>query len=413
MIYLGSSLDDKGKITLDRDTFKVLASETRVGILKNLDEKQMTVSDLARAMEMNKATLFEHLEKMINAGLIKKKEDERKWVYYYITWKGKNILHPERTKIVIALSIVLICSILLIFLIVTAMNQGFPIFGSEKEDRESPIIEYMDPSDINIQTERPIEFEIEVTDNNRINKTSLKIEYTLSDSYVYDMALLNEWSDLSFSLDKNIATVEFPPINWANNSGRYLYIRSSVWDINGNFAENIFVDYIDIIYDNSLDLSISQADVTFGEEIDFIPPTGEQKIPVKIIVHNTGNIDVSDVDLKIYRENPDTNSDGIVDNQSPAIINSDIGDIESKNTTFVEYLFYLNLSQQKSFFIAIDPYNSVNEINETNNIVEIEIVSQHKEEIIPEFTIFSLLIITVFIIFLGSLRRFQVKKVKK
>ena len=56
MIYLASTLDDKGKITLDRETFKVLASETRVGILKNLDEKQMTVSDLARAMDMNKAT---------------------------------------------------------------------------------------------------------------------------------------------------------------------------------------------------------------------------------------------------------------------------------------------------------------------------------------------------------------------
>jgi DNA-binding transcriptional ArsR family regulator len=85
MGYLNSSVDNKGKITLDRKTFKILASETRVGILKRLDKRQMTVSDLARTMNMNKATVFEHLEKLIDAGLIKKKEDERKWVYYSLT----------------------------------------------------------------------------------------------------------------------------------------------------------------------------------------------------------------------------------------------------------------------------------------------------------------------------------------
>ena len=78
MISMGSTLDGSGKITLDKETFKVLASETRIGILKKLDTTQMTVSDLARSLDMSKATLFEHLEKLIKIGLIKKKEDQRK-----------------------------------------------------------------------------------------------------------------------------------------------------------------------------------------------------------------------------------------------------------------------------------------------------------------------------------------------
>jgi DNA-binding transcriptional ArsR family regulator len=415
MISFASSLDDKGKITLNRETFKVLASETRVGILKNLDDKQMTVSDLARAMEMNKATLFEHLEKMITAGLIKKKEDERKWVYYHITWKGKNILHPERTKIMIALGISIICSIILISLLIAAINQGFPIFGSEEKDYEPPTIEYIDPSDINILTEGPMEFKIEISDNIKINRTSLKFEYILSNLYVDDIELLDGWSDLPFSIDKSIATLELPSIDWANNSGKYLYLRSYAWDINGNYAEKIHSDYVDNIYENSLDLSISRADVTFGDEIDSIGTSGSQKIPVKIIVHNTGSTDVSNASLRIYRNNPDLDSNGFVDDQSTAIISDDLGIIGAEGIINMEYVFYLdlNLTQNRTFYVAVDPYNRIDEINETNNIVGIKIISDHKEVPIPEFTTLSFLLSAVFIVLFSYITRFRGKEGKK
>ena len=63
MLIFGSVLDSGEKITLDQDSFKALASETRIGILKKLDDTQLTVSDLARELKMSKATLFEHLER--------------------------------------------------------------------------------------------------------------------------------------------------------------------------------------------------------------------------------------------------------------------------------------------------------------------------------------------------------------
>jgi len=180
MISMGSTLDGSGKITLDKDTFKVLASETRIGILKKLDTTQMTVSDLARSLDMSKATLFEHLEKLIKIGLIKKKEDQRKWVYYKLTWKGKNILHPERTKIAIVLTVFVVAFIIIasIYLIKT----DYDFFGSEDEvnDITKPNIEFITVEDITEKTITPENIIVKLSDDSGIDEGSVKMSYAIS-----------------------------------------------------------------------------------------------------------------------------------------------------------------------------------------------------------------------------------------
>jgi DNA-binding transcriptional ArsR family regulator len=90
------------KVTLDMNTFKALASDTRLNILRALDGKKMGLNDICRATNLNKATLHEHLTKLYEAGLVNKHEREgHKWVYYKLTWKGEGLLHPENTKIVV------------------------------------------------------------------------------------------------------------------------------------------------------------------------------------------------------------------------------------------------------------------------------------------------------------------------
>ncbi len=97
------------KVTLDRETFKALASDTRLNILRTLDGKKLGLNDISKATNLNKATLHEHLVKLNQAGLVKKKEREgHKWVYYKLTWKGENLLHPENTKIVVLFSLTFI-----------------------------------------------------------------------------------------------------------------------------------------------------------------------------------------------------------------------------------------------------------------------------------------------------------------
>jgi DNA-binding transcriptional ArsR family regulator len=90
------------KVTLDMNTFKALASDTRLDILKSLDGKKMSLNDICKATNLNKATLHEHLAKLHEAGLVKRNEREgHKWVYYKLSWMGECLLHPENTRIVV------------------------------------------------------------------------------------------------------------------------------------------------------------------------------------------------------------------------------------------------------------------------------------------------------------------------
>ncbi len=92
------------KIILDQQTFKALAVDSRVKILKELSKRQKTQSELAEAMGLSVATVKEHLDKMREANLIKIKDADRKWKYYFLTEKGKCVLFPERKKIWVILT---------------------------------------------------------------------------------------------------------------------------------------------------------------------------------------------------------------------------------------------------------------------------------------------------------------------
>lgn len=95
-------MDDK--ITLDRKAFKVLASETRIKILKSLGKRRKMLAELSKELGMSNSAVKEHLENLAEAGLIAKIDDGHKWKYYELTRKGKNILTPGETKIWVILS---------------------------------------------------------------------------------------------------------------------------------------------------------------------------------------------------------------------------------------------------------------------------------------------------------------------
>jgi len=96
---------EPGTITLDRESFKALASEVRVEVLRQLESRRMTVTDLSNAMNLAKPTLLEHLERLLSAGLVTKLDEGRKWIYYELTRRGRGILHPHQVKIMISLAV--------------------------------------------------------------------------------------------------------------------------------------------------------------------------------------------------------------------------------------------------------------------------------------------------------------------
>ena len=91
------------EIRLDKETFKALASGTRVDVLKLLNQRRHMQSEIASSLNLSVPTVKEHLDALEKAGLVERHEEGRKWKYYSLTKKGKGVLNPEEMKIWIVL----------------------------------------------------------------------------------------------------------------------------------------------------------------------------------------------------------------------------------------------------------------------------------------------------------------------
>ena len=83
---------------------KLLFSKTKIEILKKLNERNYTVSELSKILGKSKSTISEHLNALYKMGLVDK-ESHSKWVYYKITNKGKKVLEKLEALILMVGSI--------------------------------------------------------------------------------------------------------------------------------------------------------------------------------------------------------------------------------------------------------------------------------------------------------------------
>ncbi|RLE48155.1 hypothetical protein DRJ25_00545 [Candidatus Woesearchaeota archaeon] len=90
-------------IKLSQKVFKALASPTRISILKELDRRRFTQSELSENLGFAIPTIKQHLQDLEKAGLVNCIENGRKWKYFELSKEGKAILHPEEKKIWILL----------------------------------------------------------------------------------------------------------------------------------------------------------------------------------------------------------------------------------------------------------------------------------------------------------------------
>ena len=134
-----------GKITLDQESFKALASDVRVGILKRLDVRRETVTDLSNLLNLSKPTLLEHLEKLQSAGLVKRMDEGRKWIYYELTDRGRKILHPERVAITLALVSAIVLAAIGAFYAILA-GSVFPAANRADNTTAAPGTELLSPA---------------------------------------------------------------------------------------------------------------------------------------------------------------------------------------------------------------------------------------------------------------------------
>lgn len=94
----------QAEIALDQETFKALAGEKRIHILKELGHQRKTQTELAQKLALSAPTIAEHLSLLKNAGLVEVQDDGHKWKYYALTRKGQKLLNPDETKILVLLA---------------------------------------------------------------------------------------------------------------------------------------------------------------------------------------------------------------------------------------------------------------------------------------------------------------------
>lgn len=90
-------------VKLSQKTFKALANSTRIAILKQLDKRKFTQSELSENLGFAVPTIKQHIFDLEKADLVLVVDEGRKWKYVELTKNGKAILHPEEKKIWILL----------------------------------------------------------------------------------------------------------------------------------------------------------------------------------------------------------------------------------------------------------------------------------------------------------------------
>lgn len=102
-------------IVISKEDFRALSSRTRTGIIKLLQERQHTLSELSKKIALADPTVKQHLEILQKAGLVEVTDEGRKWKYYSLTKKGKIIFAEQPEKpIVLLLGITTIAFIVLL-----------------------------------------------------------------------------------------------------------------------------------------------------------------------------------------------------------------------------------------------------------------------------------------------------------
>src|SRR3989344_3504812 len=87
--------DASGVNTLDKQSLKALGAETRQDIIKLLMQRPYTASELSKLLGKHVTTISEHLSMLEHSGIVSKKDDGHKWLYYSLTLKGEKLTKPR------------------------------------------------------------------------------------------------------------------------------------------------------------------------------------------------------------------------------------------------------------------------------------------------------------------------------
>jgi len=106
------------EVTLGSNEFKALSSDNRVKILKMLNERKFTLTEISKKLGLTSPSSKQHLDILLKSQLVQLIDEGRKWKYYELTRKGKDLIDAEerQTTVLLLLSVTGIMFFGLLFL---------------------------------------------------------------------------------------------------------------------------------------------------------------------------------------------------------------------------------------------------------------------------------------------------------
>ncbi len=359
-------MDYKPKIKLSQDEFRVLASDTRIEILKHLDESQLTVSDLSRKLDMNKATVHEHLTKLMEVGLVKKDDSPRKWVYYRLTWKGKNLLHPERVRVMVSLGIML--TVIVLGTLLIAAQTDFITPGPHDDP---PII----PQENTVHLFWAEEVtQANVYDINIKGSTAVVItEVKELKTYIEDgPTTITKRDPISLDWARGTNVIHLYDYDGllADHEGKFLYVEGILLDDRAierpfNLRRYIMPTGFEI------DLRISALGITINTTL--LNDTG--LVTISFDVENVGNVDVEATLVEVFSVRPTFMATGFPSYGSPYLneIHNETVSVPVNGTVTISFSKPVRELFLRGIMMVVDPSNEMAEGPIDNNMITQEV----------------------------------------
>lgn len=139
--YGGAGSGGADELPIDVELIKVLASDSRRDILRHLGDRRRNLTELAAVLGLKKATVLEHLKKLTEAGLIRRlDEDDRLWIYYELTPRGRRLVHPGRTRFYLLMGASAAAVLLLGIVLAVGLSSWSPDPQSSDTGARTPIL---------------------------------------------------------------------------------------------------------------------------------------------------------------------------------------------------------------------------------------------------------------------------------
>lgn len=359
-------MDYKPKIKLSQDEFRVLASDTRIEILKHLDESQLTVSDLSRKLDMNKATVHEHLTKLMEVGLVKKDDSPRKWVYYRLTWKGKNLLHPERVRVMVSLGIMLTVIVLGTLLIAAQTD-----FITPDPHDDPPIIPQENTVHLfwSEEVTQTNVYDINIKGSTAVVITEVKELKTYIEDGPTSITKRNPIS-LDWARGTNVIHLYDYDGLLGDHEGKFLYVEGVLLDDRAierpfNLRRYIMPTGFEI------DLRISALGITINTTL--LNDTGLVTISFDVV--NVGNVDVEATLVEVFSVRPTFRASGFPSYGSPYLneIHNETVSVPVNGTVTISFSKPVRELYLRGIMMIVDPSNEMAEGPIDNNMITQEV----------------------------------------